>query len=153
MEGQLRRPLPQYLLTSRLFWTPRFFHQFVGMLAGASTTLGSLAATAGGGEAALWPGLAPRLPEVLDEAGGARWANQPRYRCRSRLAAASEPAQASPQLDRCQLHRGFRNNLKKHISAKHRFGQLQQVWQSLDVGDCNTGDGDGFFMDPKRSPF
>ena len=70
MVGQLRRPLPQYLLTSRLFWTPRFLHQFVGMLAGASTTLGSLAATAGGGEAALCPGLAPRCRRFSTELAG-----------------------------------------------------------------------------------
>ena len=77
------------------------------MPAGASSTLGSLAATAGGGEAALCPGLAPRLPEVCDEAGGGRWANRGTG-ADLPLAAASAPAQASPQLDRWQLHRGFR---------------------------------------------
>ena len=70
MEGPPRPPLPRYLLPSRFFWTPMFSHPFVAMLAGASTTLGSLAATAGGGEAALCPGLAPRCRRFSTELAG-----------------------------------------------------------------------------------
>ena len=78
------------------------------MLAGASTALGSLAATAGGGEAALCPGLAPRLPEFFDVAGGGRWANRGTGADLPLAAALLHLPQLEPQLDRWQLHRGLR---------------------------------------------
>ena len=112
------------------------------MLAGASTALGSLAATAGGGEAALWPGLAPRLPEVFD-AGGGRWANRGTGADLPLAAALLHLLQLKLRLNSidgsCIEDSG--NNLKNHMSAKHHIGQLQQGCQSLSVGEASTGDG------------
>ena len=53
------------------------------------------------------PRFGAEVPEVFDGAGGGRWANRGTG-ADLPLAAASEPAQALPQLDRWQLHRGFK---------------------------------------------
>ena len=79
--------------------------------AGASTALSSLAATAGGGEAALLPrfgaevagGLGPAAVIVGPWLGGGNRGT----------GAHLTSAQASPQLDRCQLHRGFNEQHQK----------------------------------------
>ena len=68
--GRQGHPSPDICCHPDFFWTPMFSHPFVAMLAGASTTLGSLAATAGGGEAALCPGLAPRCRRFSTELAG-----------------------------------------------------------------------------------
>ena len=97
------------------------------MLAGgASTALSSLAATAGGGEAALCPGSALRtlLAEVFDVGGGGRWANRG-------TGAHLLLAPALLHLLKLCLNSidasciwDSENNLKKHKSTKRHQGLL-----------------------------
>ena len=110
--------------------------------AGASTALSSLAATAGGGEAALLPRFGAEVAGGFGTSGGDRWAvvgrGEPRHRCNIShlLKLRLNSIDASCIADST-------NNIKKHTNVKHHMIMRllnNNGWQGLKMGDFNTGD-------------
>ena len=86
-----------------------FLQKIKAMLAaaaGASTALSSLAATAGGGEAALLPRFGAEVAGGFGTSGGDRWAvvgrGEPRHRCTSHICSSFASTRSMPAASRIQ---------------------------------------------------